>query len=52
MAAFYQGLKDEVKDELAKQDRPDEFPNYVAIVVRIDNRLYERRIEKKAGYYP
>ena len=24
----------------------------MAIVVRIDNRLYKRRIEKKAGYYP
>jgi len=52
MAAFYQGLKDEVKDKLAKQDQPDEFPNYVAMAVRIDNRLYERRMEKKAGYYP
>ena len=47
MTQFYEGLKDEVKDELSKQDRPDEFADYVKMAVRIDNRLYERRQEKR-----
>lgn len=37
MVAFYHGLKDEIKDELAKQDRPKEFIDYIAMAVRIDN---------------
>ena len=49
MAQFYEGLKDEVKDELVKEDRPDEFSKYAAMAVRIDNRLYERRMEKRGG---
>ncbi|KAI1144710.1 hypothetical protein F4825DRAFT_476928 [Nemania diffusa] len=49
MVAFYQGLKDEIKDELAKQDRPEEFADYVAMADRIDNRLFERRMEKRTS---
>lgn len=48
MTQFYAGLKEEVKDELAKQDRPDEFADFVKMAVRIDNRLYERRLEKRS----
>ena len=47
MAQFYEGLKDEVKDELVKEDRPAELSEYIAMAVRIDNRLYERRREKQ-----
>jgi Retrotransposon gag protein/Zinc knuckle/WCCH motif len=47
MAQFYEGLKDEVKDELVKEDRPAELSEYIAMAVRIDNRLYERRMEKQ-----
>lgn len=46
MSQFYEGLKEEVKDELSKLDRPDDFTKYVAMAVRIDNRLYERRMER------
>lgn len=46
MSQFYSGLKDDVKDELSKQDRPDEFSKYIAIAVRIDNRLFERKKER------
>lgn len=46
MARFYHGLKDEVKDDLAKEDRPKNLSKYVEMAVRIDNRLYERRMEK------
>lgn len=49
MVAFYHGLRDEIKDELAKQDRPKEFMDYVAMAVRIDNRLFERRTEKRTN---
>lgn len=49
MVAFYHGLRDEIKDELAKQDRPKQFMDYVAMAVRIDNRLFERRMEKRTG---
>ncbi|KAK2763606.1 reverse transcriptase domain protein [Colletotrichum kahawae] len=34
---FYQGLKDEVKDEIIK---------YAELVIKIDNRLFERRKER------
>jgi len=47
MAQFYAGLREDVKDELVKEDRPESFAAYVQRAVRIDNRLYERRMEKR-----
>jgi hypothetical protein len=47
MAWFYRGLKEEVKDDLAREKRPDDFADYVEMAVSIDNRLYERRMEKR-----
>lgn len=49
MTIFYQGLKEEVKDELYKQDLPATLAEYIAHAVRIDNRQYERRREKQGG---
>ena len=46
---FYNGLKEEVKDELAKLDRPNDFLQYVELAIKIDNRLYERRLERKGN---
>ncbi|KAF4474589.1 Retrotransposon-derived protein PEG10 [Colletotrichum fructicola Nara gc5] len=43
---FYQGLKDEVKDEIVKIDRPEDFLQYADLAIKIDNRLFERRKEK------
>ncbi|TDZ17375.1 Transposon Tf2-9 polyprotein [Colletotrichum orbiculare MAFF 240422] len=43
---FYQGLKEDVKDELVKQDRPSDFITYAELAIKIDNRLFERRREK------
>ena len=40
--AFYKGLKDRIKDELAKEDRPATLNELIEKAVRIDNRLYER----------
>ena len=36
-----------MKDELSKQDRPIDFTTFANIAIRIDNRIYEYRIEKK-----
>ncbi|TID01834.1 Retrotransposon-derived protein PEG10 [Colletotrichum higginsianum] len=43
---FYNNLKDEVKDEIIKLDRPEDFLQYAELAIKIDNRLYERRKEK------
>ncbi|KAK6221473.1 hypothetical protein QIS74_04766 [Colletotrichum tabaci] len=43
---FYNNLKDEVKDEIVKLDRPEDFLQYAELAIKIDNRLYERRKEK------
>lgn len=49
MAQFYEGLRDDVKDEVVKLDRPDDLGTYIELAVKIDDRLYERRQEKH-GY--
>ncbi|KAM4063982.1 reverse transcriptase (RNA-dependent DNA polymerase) [Hirsutella rhossiliensis] len=49
MSRFYDGLKEEVKDELYKENRPDNLSDYIAMAVRIDDRQYARRQEKKQG---
>ncbi|KAH8172319.1 hypothetical protein LIA77_06574 [Sarocladium implicatum] len=46
MEYFYDGLREDVKDELSKQDRPDEFDDFVQMAIKIDNRNYQRRLEK------
>jgi len=43
---FYQGLKDEVKDQLALADRPDTLPAIKAAALRADYRIMERRAER------
>lgn len=49
MTRFYEGLKDDVKDDLYKEDMPDTLAEYMQRAIRIDNRLYARRLEKKGG---
>lgn len=45
---YYQGLKEEVKDEISRiLDLPTDFSRYTELVVRIDNQLHARRTEKK-----
>ncbi|KAF4439736.1 hypothetical protein F53441_12505 [Fusarium austroafricanum] len=41
MEIYYQGLKEEVKDELYKADRPDNMTEYVAMAIKIDERYLE-----------
>ena len=53
---FYDGLKDDVKDELIKEERDAlTLDAYMARAIAIDNRQYERRQErtgKKDAVYP
>jgi hypothetical protein len=37
---FYNGLKEDIKDELYKVDRPNSLDEYIGIAIRIDERLY------------
>ena len=50
-AAFYRGLKEEIKDELLHSDPATDFPSLVKLAVDIDERLYHRKMERK-GQYP
>jgi len=50
MSQFYQGLKEDVKDELSREDRPEELATYIERAVKIDNRLWERKMERKGNY--
>jgi hypothetical protein len=47
MQLFYNGLKDRVKDELYKEDRPDSIDAYMDKAIRIDDRQFQREQEKK-----
>jgi hypothetical protein len=47
IVTFYNGLKERVKDEIARVDRPDEIDDMIKLAVRIDDRQYEREMEKK-----
>ena len=45
MSIYYKTLKPVVKDELYIKDRPETLTEYITIAVKIDNRLYKRRVE-------
>ncbi|SLM40543.1 Retroviral aspartyl protease [Lasallia pustulata] len=51
MAMFYAGLKDAVKDKIARGERPDDLRAVTTMAIRIDNCLYERRKEKSPTTY-
>jgi Retrotransposon gag protein/Zinc knuckle len=51
-ALFYRGLKEGVKDELARMERSDELSQLITQAIRIDTRLYERQQERKGQYFP
>ncbi len=46
MMRFYEGLKDDIKDNLYKEDILDIFIEYIQYTVKIDDRLYICYIEK------
>jgi len=45
-AQFYRGLKDNIKDELCKSDRPSSLKSLIDLCIKLDNRLHERKLEK------
>jgi hypothetical protein len=46
---YYKGLKDHVKDEISWSDKPDDLKEIIELAQKIDNRYYERQLEKKGG---
>lgn len=51
-AQYYKGLKDHVKDEISRSDRPETLTDMIEMAVKIDNRLYERQLERKGHFAP
>jgi hypothetical protein len=48
---FYRGLKDVIKDEIARREnRPTTFQEMYEVALKIDERIYERQMEKKGVY--
>jgi hypothetical protein len=47
---FYIGLKDGVKDEIARSDKPNDLRDLIEMAIKIDNRMYERSLEKRGTY--
>ena len=47
---FYKGLKERVKDEIAKDERDTDLQDLINRAIRIDNRQHERKLEKKGEY--
>lgn len=46
---FYDGLKEDVKDELYQKDQPETLDGYIAMAIRIDERQYARKQQKKGA---
>ena len=46
---FYNTLNDDVKDEICKVPRPPTIKEYYQLAIGIDNRLFERKREKRFG---
>uniref|UniRef100_A0A803KC65 CCHC-type domain-containing protein n=1 Tax=Xenopus tropicalis TaxID=8364 RepID=A0A803KC65_XENTR len=46
IAAFWHGLNDSLKDELAARDLPSLFEDLVSLVINIDTRLRERQLQR------
>lgn len=51
-AQFYLGLKENVKDEMARDDRPDTFHEMWETAIKIDTRIYDRQLERKGTFRP
>ena len=47
MLLFYQELKDEVKNELAKIEWSDDLNDMIKIIIWIDNCLWEKQQKRK-----
>jgi len=47
---YYKGLKEFIKDEIARSDKPDDLQDMIELAVKIDDRAYERALEKRGSY--
>ena len=46
-ALFYQDLKKQVKDDIVRGDQPTELYKIIKTAARINNRQFERELEKR-----
>jgi hypothetical protein len=51
LRAFYNALNEDVKDILTGYDRPEKLSEFIQLAIRVDNRLFERRQEKRGGFH-
>jgi len=51
-AQFYRGLKEQVKDEIARGDRPTSTREMYELAIRIDIRIYKRQLERRGNALP
>ena len=47
LVIYYKGLKDQIKDELSREELTKDMDDMVKRAVQIDNRLQKRRLEKQ-----
>ena len=50
-AIYYKGLKDPIKNKLSREDITKDMDKIVEKAVQIDNRLQERRAEKRSNNF-
>jgi hypothetical protein len=50
MHQYYRGLKEHVKDDLSREEPPTTLAEMIKRAIQIDNRTYERTLEKKGLY--
>lgn len=50
-SVFLNGLADRIKDELAARDETSSLEELIALAIRLDNRLRERRRERHDHFY-
>ena len=50
--AYRFGLSEALKDELSRIDNPEDFDMLVNLTIKIDQRLYERRVERQGSGAP
>jgi len=46
LSSFHQSLSESIKDELVSREEPADLEGLIALSIRIDNRLRERRRER------
>ena len=50
MAQFYKGLKDRVKDNIARVNRPSQLQSMITLAIQINDRQYKHELEQKDTY--